>query len=169
MKSTVLLLTFASHLMAAPPAISPEALAEIKRTSPMAQLTKIAEDDPHANTPPPAPPSLLNESVILTDGTHWTLVPKGAVIHIPKSKQEKISTKPVGSLLGWADFFTKNRGWLTTQEVDFDQARGKTPLDSKQVEFWQTQENIVVAVHQSGPISVTSASGSSPTSAPAQK
>ncbi|MFT4175085.1 MAG: hypothetical protein QM627_00380 [Luteolibacter sp.] len=163
MKPTVLLLALTGSLWAAPPAIPPEALAEIKRTSPMAQLTQPEADDSHANTPPPAAPSLLNESVILTDGTHWAIVPKGAVLHTPKSLQTRISTKPVGSLLSWGDFLNKNRSWLTTQEVNFDQAKGEAPLDAQQVEFWQTRQNIVVAVHQGGPISVKPASTTSQT------
>lgn len=152
MKLTLLLIAFASPLIAAP-SLSPEALAEIKRISPVSQLPQPEAGDNKPSTPVP-PPSLLNESVILNDGKHWTLLPKGAVIHIPKIMHERVSAKPVGTLLEWDAFLNQNRGWISTCEVTFDQARGTVPLDAQQIEFWKTQDKIMVAVHSGGPISV---------------
>ena len=52
------------------------------------------------------------------------------------------------------DFITLNRSWITTQDVSFDQAAGNEALPVASVAFWSKQDKLVVAVHQSGPISV---------------
>ena len=61
---------------------------------------------------------------------------------------------PSGTLLPWAEFLTKNLGWITTTEVTFEQAAGNDALPAERTAFWAKQDKIVIAVHQSGPISV---------------
>lgn len=82
------------------------------------------------------------------------MVPKGAVIFLPEAMKNRVNVKPVGTLLSWVDFLTKNRAWVTTNDVSFDQAAGSQPLPAERVAFWAKQDKVVVAVHQSGPISV---------------
>jgi hypothetical protein len=57
-------------------------------------------------------------------------------------------------LLSWIEFQTKNRAWVTTTEVTFDQAAGNKPLPSNLTAFFAKQDKIVIAVHQNGPISM---------------
>lgn len=112
---------------------------------------------PAANAAPVARPddqSIIKQSMILHDGTNWTLVPKGAVIFLPEALKNRVDVKPVGTLLPWMEFLTKNISWITTNEVSFDQAAGNVSLPAERVAFWAKQDKIVVAVHQSGPISV---------------
>ena len=47
----------------------------------------------------PAERGLINQSVILSDGLNWTLVPKGAVIHLPVDHSARVGTRPIGNLL----------------------------------------------------------------------
>jgi hypothetical protein len=103
---------------------------------------------------PPNGQSIVKQSAILHDGVNWTIVPKSAVIFMPAALKSRVDVKPVGTLLSWSDFLTKNRSWITTNEVSFDQAAGAVPLAAERVAFWAKQDKIVIATHQSGPISV---------------
>jgi hypothetical protein len=132
--------------------VSPEALAKLQQTSPMAALQQPAGES--AKVIRPAGQSIIKQSSILHDGTHWTLVPKGAVVHTPEAMKGKVDVKPVGTLLSWSDFLLKNRGWITTADISFDQAAGNEPVPAERAAFWAKQDKIVVAVHQNGPISV---------------
>ena len=98
--------------------------------------------------------SLIKQSDILHDGSNWTIVPKGAVLHVPAQLSPRVGAKPLGTLLAWSDFLIANRGWIQTEEVSFEQAAGKHPLPEARLAFWPTQSKVIVAVHQGGPISV---------------
>ena len=102
----------------------------------------------------PLEQSIIKQSMILHDGTNWTIVPKGAVIFLPEALKNRVDVKPIGTLLPWSEFLAKNFGWITTNEVTFDQAAGNIALPAARVAFWAKQDKIVVAVHQNGPISV---------------
>ncbi len=155
MKISALLLALASSAMAdqvIAPRITGAELAKLQQQSPLKTLQKPAPAQ--ANTPAAEPPSIVKQSVILHDGKNWTLVPKGSVVFIPAALANRVNVKPVGTLLAWADFFVKNRSWITTNDVSFDQAAGNQPIPAERVAFWSKQDKIVVAVHQTGPISV---------------
>ncbi len=94
--------------------------------------------------------SIIARSEILHDGQHWTLVPKGAVLFVPKRKSENVGSRPIGTLLSWQEFLAKNPAWISTHETTFDQASGEVPFSEEKVEFWKTQECVIVAVHQGG-------------------
>jgi hypothetical protein len=159
----LLLLALASSAAAAPPIlvrVKPEAIAELQKRDPMVRLVKAGEE---AKVVREESPSLIVNSTILHDGKNWTLVPKGAVVHTPSSLRARINKKPVGTLLPWQDFLTRNRTWIVSHEVTFDQAAGNDSLPADQCAAWKQQEKLVVAVHNQGPISVQLASADSPT------
>ena len=118
----------------------------------MATLQQPAKDAPPAARP--GEQSIIRQSSILHDGTNWTLVPKGAVVFIPSPLNGRVDVKPVGTLLSWTDFLTKNRSWITTTDISFDQAAGNVPMPAERAAFWAKQDKVVIAVHQNGPISV---------------
>ena len=155
MKISALLLALASSAMAdqaITPRITGTELAKLQQQSPLKPSQKPAAAQ--ANAPAAEAPSIVKQSVILHDGKNWTLVPKGSVVFIPDALRNHVDAKPVGTLLAWADFFVKNRSWITTNDVSFDQAAGNKPIPAERVAFWSKQDKIVVAVHQTGPISV---------------
>ncbi len=155
MKTALILCALVSSSLAAGPIvprITPEALTKLQQHNPMMQLPKPAVGEAKVTTP--ANQSIIKQSMILHDGKNWTLVPKGAVIFLPEAMKSRVDVKPVGNLLTFIDFITLNRSWITTTEVSFDQAAGNAPLPAERVSFWAKQDKIVVAVHQSGPISV---------------
>ena len=130
-------------------------MAERQAGSPFDDLKKQQQAaEKEAQVTRPEGQSLIKQSEILHDGTHWTLVPKGAVLHVPAQMGPRVGTKPIGTLLPWSDFLIANRAWIQTEEVTFDQAAGKVPLQDARKEFWLNQTKVIVAVHLGGPISV---------------
>jgi hypothetical protein len=144
----------ASSLAAQPliPRITPEELAKLQQADPMVRLQKPAEGE--AKVGRPAEQSLIGQSTILSDGNRWTLVPKGAVLHLPERHKNRVEGEPAGQLVPWLEFLSVNRIWLDTCEVSFDQAAGKSALPVASTEHWPKQDKIIIAVHQRGPISV---------------
>jgi len=102
----------------------------------------------------PGDQSLIGQSDVLNDGINWTLVPKGAVLHVPQPFATRVGSKPLGTLLSWIDFLKVNRSWLFTEEVQIDQAAGKRPIPPSRADAWNKLGKVVVAVHRGGPISV---------------
>jgi hypothetical protein len=133
--------------------VTAETLADLQRRDPMIRLIKPAEEE--AKVTRSAPPSIIEDSTILHDGSHWTLVPKNAVVFLPEALKQRVNVRPVGTLLPWADFLTKNRSWLATHEVTFDQAAGNEALPADCTASWASHKKMVVAVHHAGPISVS--------------
>ena len=155
MKTTLILLVLANSAFAAVPILSrttPEALAKLQQDNPMKLLQSPPKDS--AKIHRPEDQSIIKQSVILQDGTHWTLVPKGAVIYLPEAMKSRVDAKPDGTLLAWPDFLARNQAWITTHDISFDQATGNKPLQTESVAFWPKQNKVVIAVHQKGPISV---------------
>lgn len=155
MKTTLFLLALASGAFAQTPVlarVTPADLAKVQQSNPIANLAK--PQGTAAKVQRPAEQSIIKQSMILHDGRNWTIVPKGAVIFMPEALKNRVDVKPIGTLLSWNDFLSKNYAWITTNEVTFDQAAGNDPLPAARVAFWAKQDKIVVAVHQNGPISV---------------
>ena len=144
----------ASSLAAQPlvPRITAAELAKLQQADPMVRLQQPAEGQ--ATVGRPAEQSIIAQSTILSDGTRWTLVPNGAVLHVPAKLQTRVGTEPSGQLVPWMEFLTANRGWLGTCEVSFEQAAGKSALSAATTDHWPKQDKVIVATHQRGPISV---------------
>lgn len=158
MKSTLFLCALAANAFAAQPVlvrITPDTLAKLQARDPMIRL--VTPDEGEAKVVRPANQSIIKQSTILHDGKNWTLVPNGAVLFLPTAMKPRVNAKPVGTLLPWTDFLARNRNWITTSEVTFDQAAGNEALPVERTEFWATQDKVVVAVHQNGPINVRTA------------
>ncbi|MFK7910273.1 MAG: hypothetical protein AB8F34_06680 [Akkermansiaceae bacterium] len=98
--------------------------------------------------------SLIGNSTLLANGNYWTLVPRGAVIHIPSRYKDKVVSKPIGRLLEWKKFLRQNQGWLQTHAVTMKQAQGKEPIKEKTQKAYQSIGKVVVATCANGPISV---------------
>jgi hypothetical protein len=163
MKALLLLGVLANSSFAADPIlprITPQALARRQLATPMANLEKPTEGD--AVVVRQEGQSILKQSLILHDGKNWTIIPKGSVVFLPAVLQARVDAKPAGNLLTYSEFLVQNRNWITTTEVTFDQAAGKEPLPVERVQFWSKQDKLVIAVHQSGPISVIVASKPQP-------
>ena len=159
MKTTIILLALAIDAFAGPvvlPRITPEELSQRQQSSPMTRLENAVEGEVKVSRPNDQ--SIVKNSIILHDGKIWTLVPKGAVIFLPEAMKSRVDAKPVGTLLAFADFLARNRNWIITNEVSFNQAAGSEAFPAERAVFWAKQDKVVIAVHQAGPISVRVAS-----------
>ncbi len=155
MKTTLILCLLANSTFATVPIlprITPAELAKLQQNNPRTLLQTPAKGE--TNVSRPEDQSIIKQSAILVDGSHWTLVPKGAVIFLPEAMKSRVDAKPAGTLLAWTAFLARNQAWITTTDVSFEQATGKKPLQPEHVAFWAKQDKVVIATHQSGPISV---------------
>jgi septal ring-binding cell division protein DamX len=126
-------------------------------------MRKVAQEDPmkvlKATTGADSsvtnrPKSILAQSDIVCFGGYATLVPKRAILQIPKNFADRIRFQPGAKLQGWSDFYALNRGWITTVEVSRAQAEGKDPLAEETQQKLSKSGNLMVATYQGGPISV---------------
>ena len=101
----------------------------------------------------PSQSSILDRSVILSDGRNWTFVPKGSVFIKPELFQEKVGGKPSVNYLSFDEFFIKNRGWITTFPVTLEQARGNAPIPEKKRDALVKAGRVVVTTFKGGAIS----------------
>jgi hypothetical protein len=165
MKAPLILLALTGAALAGPPMtdrITPEEIAaRQKSATPLAAIPQPAAPT-EARVARPGDQSIIKQSDILNDGIHWTLVPKGSVLHIPAAFSTRVGAKPLGTLLTWSEFLTVNRNWLFTEEVTFDQASGKSPFAPSRLGAWDKNGKVVVAVHFGGPISVVRGEPSNP-------
>jgi hypothetical protein len=124
---------------------------------------KAAQNDPAGKLVPTKgvdpsvvnkPKDLIADSDILCFNGMATLVPKRAVLQIPKNLATRLKYIPGSKLLSWADFYAVNRGWITTVEVSRVQAEGNSPLPEETQKKIEKSSNLIVATYQAGPISV---------------
>jgi len=97
---------------------------------------------------------LFSQSDILCFGGLATLVPKHAVLLLPKAMAHRGVLTAGSTLMGWAEFYARNRGWITTVEVTNEQAAGTQPLDPEISLRLKDGRRVVVATYHDGPISV---------------
>jgi hypothetical protein len=128
-----------------------QAFRKSSRRDPMKTLDKIPGEDPSKVN---QPVNLLEQSDIVCFGGVATLVPKRAILTLPAKYKDCLKFKPGSRILGWADFYAVNRGWITTVEVSRVQAEGNQPLAKETSERISKSGNLVVATLLGGPISV---------------
>lgn len=124
---------------------------------------KAAQQDPMRNMPPAKgvdpstanqPKDILSESDVICFNGTATLVPKRAILNLPASMQGRLKFLPGSKLMTWTDFFTLNRGWISTVEVSRVQAEGNEALKEEISTRISKSSNLVVATYKGGPISV---------------
>ncbi|MDP0492466.1 MAG: hypothetical protein Q7Q71_15575 [Verrucomicrobiota bacterium JB023] len=102
----------------------------------------------------PSQASLTERSVIISDGRSWTLVPKGAIIHLPESLKNRVNAAKSGQLRKFPDFFRINRGWVAVHEVTMEQAIGEKAISQEVMDSFKYQDRIVIATRSFCPITV---------------
>lgn len=126
------------------------ALGKAQATDPMRHLPPSQGADPSKEN---QPQDIISRSDILCFNGLATLVPKAAILALPRSYADRIGIKPGAKLVTWQEFYAVNRGWVTAQEVNLTQAQGKEPLPETLSVRLAKSTNIVVATMQGGPIS----------------
>ena len=126
-------------------------LRQAQQADPMKHMSKAKGADPAAVY---QPKDILSQSDIIAFNGLATLVPKCAILQIPKNYQNRIAMQPGAQIVSWADFYTANRGWITTVEVSRTQAEGSHALSDETRKQITKSGNLVVATFLGGPISV---------------
>lgn len=102
----------------------------------------------------PSQSSILDRSVLLSDGRNWTFIPKGALLFVPDEHQERVNIpSSKGKYVPFAQFASRNRGWLSTYNVTLEQARGNEAINEKARKVLAESGRVVVSVCKGGPIS----------------
>lgn len=100
------------------------------------------------------PRDILADSDIICFQGAATLVPKRAILVTPKNYEAYLKFQSGAKFVSWSEFYTANRGWITTVEVSRNQAEGTEPLNDQTQKMLGTSRNLVVATFKGGPISV---------------
>lgn len=132
---------------------TPEEIEARIRASRSTQLTSSESATGETRVIQSQPESVIASSQLLAANGQWTLVPKSAVVHVPKALGSHVVTAPEGTLVPFQEFLLANRSWLSNIEVSIEQASGKDALKPDTVKAWAIQNKIVVATHQGGAIS----------------
>jgi|AntRauTorckE6833_2_1112554.scaffolds.fasta_scaffold06324_3 hypothetical protein len=124
----------------------------VSKENPMKRFTPSTEKGTPAVT---KVENLLDKSDVISFNGLTTLVPKRAIIQIPEDYEKRINNHTPGAkIVGWLDFYRLNRGWISTVEVSFAQAKGESPIPPELMKTLSKSGNLVVAVLKTGPISV---------------
>ena len=169
--SLTLATAMSAAALAQTPAVTPKKVTEQDlalrlRKAELGDLQKKSESQDMADPSKGSrPKSLLDTSTILNFGGSLTLVPKGAVLHVPKTLTDRVGKRDGAKIATWTDFQTANRGWLITQEVTLEQAKGNESLPEAVLQHLAKEINVVVATYQGRPISMLKFSEASTASA----
>lgn len=120
-------------------------------TDPMRNMVPAKGPDPSLINPPK---NLVANSDVICFGGLVTLVPKRAILGIPKNLADRLKFQPGSKIINWEDFYAQNRGWITTVEVSRTQAEGNQPMAEEVSKNIGKSMNLVVATYRGGPISV---------------
>jgi len=126
-------------------------LRQAQQDDPMKHMSKAKGADPAAVY---KPKDILSQSDIIAFQGLATLVPKCAILRIPKNYKDRIAMQPGAQIVSWADFYAANRGWITIVEVSRTQAEGNLALPDETRKQITKNGNLVVATFLGGPISV---------------
>lgn len=99
--------------------------------------------------------SLVDRSEILNHQGLATLLPKGALLHLPESLAARSGIGDGQSaVVNWADFFRRNCQWIYPLKVRLEQALGEEPIDQALLARVAKSGKVVVATYFDQPISV---------------
>lgn len=101
----------------------------------------------------PTESPIIKNSVFLSDGRHWTFIPKGSILSLPEAYKNKVIEKPKGGkFMKFKEFCRLNRGWVMTNSVSMEQARGGAPINEGVRQAFERSGRIVISVLNGGPI-----------------
>lgn len=125
-------------------------MRKAQQNDPMKSLAESKLEDPAKNMPK----DLISQSDFISYGGFATLVPKRAILQIPKEFAERIKYVQGSQIVGWSDFLAANKGWITTLEISRAQAEGNAALPEETNKQLSTCTSLVVCTYKGGPISM---------------
>ncbi|WP_193214653.1 hypothetical protein [Luteolibacter marinus] len=128
-----------------------EAARKALEDAPPPVFKPAAGDDPSVTN---VPSNLISRSDIICYRGFATIVPKRAIIHVPKVLSDRLAIQDGSRLINWTEFLNANRAWIRTVQVSRVQAEGNKALDESTLKSFEKETRLVVATFQEGPISV---------------
>ena len=128
-----------------------EAARKAKIENPLPEFKPVEGADP---TVANRPQSLIARSEFISYGGMTSLVPKRAVLHVPKEMVERLGMKDGHEIGSWLDFLNANRGWIRTVPVTRVQAEGREAMPEATLKSFAKEKRLVIATYQDGPISI---------------
>lgn len=113
-------------------------------------FTPAEGPDPSLVNPPGG---ILERSDIIRFGDLATIVPKGAILHIPAAFADRVGEIGNARLVIWPEFYAANRAWIDAREIPREVAEGNRRLDEKLEMKFAEGGRLVVAMLAGGPVS----------------
>lgn len=134
--------------------VSEEALRQQVAATPTLKSHLTSKARPLTSRAPAIESSLWKNSIILTDGEKFTIVPVGAILHLPTELRAHVVAQPQGDFTFWPSFLKRNTAWLTGKEVSLTLSRGNTREANALLKSLARDPHLVVATYKGGPITV---------------
>jgi hypothetical protein len=136
-------------------AITGEALREQMEEALKAKAQRGPIGKPVDPSRVPTQASPFSRSLILGDANIFTLLPLGAILHLPPDHRSKLIAQPGEFFLAWPNFLKQNSVWLTTREVSVKMASGQDPKFAERVvRELASETRVVIAVRNGNPVSI---------------
>lgn len=126
------------------------AMRNSQQADPMKALAESKLEDPAKNLPK----DLIGQSDLISFGGFATLVPKRAILQIPKAYADRIHFAEGSKVVSWSEFLAMNKGWITTLEISRAQAEGNAPLPEETHKQLAKCTSLVVCTYKGGTISM---------------
>ncbi|QJE94730.1 hypothetical protein [Luteolibacter luteus] len=94
-----------------------------------------------------------NSEFLVFDG-NYTIVPKGAILHVPERYKTQVVAKPQGNFILWQEFITRYRAVVSSFEVSLEEASGQAAIKPERLDAASKTGMIVVGTLNHNPISV---------------
>lgn len=157
------LITCMSHVHAqqARDVVSEADLQRQATSAPSLKAQLGAKAKPLTTKPPAIQSSLWTHSIILGDSEKYTLIPVGAILHLPEGLRSRVLAKPQGKFTFWPNFLKRNEAWLGAKEVSLTLSRGNAQEAGALLKSVSRDPRILVATYKGGPITILEAAPSS--------
>ncbi|WP_367872418.1 hypothetical protein [Luteolibacter sp. Populi] len=129
------------------PAITAE---ELKRRQAVEKFNGFAAADPVAK----GWDLETNSEFVVFDG-NVTILPKGAIIHVPDRYKANVVTKMQGNLMLWPEFVARYPGLVARMDVTMEEVTGTTPFKPERLLAERRRNLIIVGVLNGNPITVS--------------
>jgi len=100
---------------------------------------------------------LADHSEFIAFDGNVTLLPKGAIIHVPDRFKANVVAKMEGNLMLWNEFVARYPGLVSRMDVSIEEASGTTPLKPERLQAERVKNLIIVGVLNRNPITVSRA------------
>ncbi|MDI1311375.1 hypothetical protein [Prosthecobacter sp.] len=134
--------------------VSEEALRQQVAGVPSLKSQLTAKARPLTKAAPSIQSSLWTNSIILADGEKFTLVPVGAILHLPAELRTHVAATPQGDFTFWPSFLKRNSTWLAAKEVPLSLSRGNTQEAKALLKNLSYDKRLIVATYKDGPITI---------------